>query len=114
MTVRTTRDALEDHLRLRQAGNLDADLDRNHAPDEVVLFHFGVFHGPGGVRGAARLLGEPLPPGTHHHQNVLDAREIGFLEWSATAEGAHVSGSYQVRDGRIVAQAIHSSVDTSS
>jgi hypothetical protein len=117
MPHRSTRDVLDDHLRLRKEGDLQNDIERNYAPDFVVLSHFGVFHGIDGVRESARLLREQLSDSTYDYRKVLETGEVGFLEWSALADGTAVcdgADSYQVRNGRIVVQTIHYTIHNRS
>lgn len=47
MPSRSTREVLEDHLRLRREGDLEEDLARNYAEDVVLLCKHGVFKGVG-------------------------------------------------------------------
>lgn len=62
--TRTTRQVLEDHLSLRQMGDIEADLARNFADDVVVLTSRGEFRGKDEVRRASPsfLAVEPILP----------------------------------------------------
>lgn len=107
---RSTREVIEDHLHQSQNGSVDADLGRNYHPDLVVLCTNGVFRGHDGLRQLAERLRAELPDATFTHRTVVAADNIGFLEWEATSPAGSVrdgADSYVVRDGRIVAQTIH-------
>jgi hypothetical protein len=106
---------LEDHLAKRKAGSLDEDLAENFAEDVVLLTSHGLLRGHESVRRLARQLAADFPDNGFEYRNVLLEGELGFLEWSATSERARVrdgADSYLIRDGKIVAQTIHHSVET--
>jgi SnoaL-like domain len=112
---RSTRDVLEDHLRLRRrgAGKVEEDITRNYAEDVVLLTGFGVFRGHDGVRRSAQILHEQLPCARYQYLTRLVDGEMAFLEWAARCPTARVedgADSYLIRDGRIVAQTIHYTV----
>jgi hypothetical protein len=107
---RSAADVLQDHLRLREAAELEQDLRRNYAPDVVLLSARGVLRGHEGVRASAAFLYEA---GAGHeysyHLTVVDDR-MAMLEWSAIGhEMRIVDGvdSYLIEDGLIKAQTIH-------
>ena len=106
---------LDDHLALAAAGDWRTDLDRNVAEDVVVLTGFGVFEGRDQVRVLAELLDAQLPGASFEYTTVAVRGDVGFLEWDADARGARVrdgADSFVIRDGRIVAQTIHYTVET--
>jgi hypothetical protein len=109
--MRSTREVLEDHLRLRAEGDLDADLARNVAEDIVILTEGGVFLGHDGVREQAQALALCSHHDGYEYDALVIEGEVGFLRWSATARDGGVihdgADSYVVRDGKIVAQTIH-------
>jgi hypothetical protein len=107
---RSAADVLQDHLRLREAAELEEDLARNYATDVVLLSARGVLRGHDGVRASAAFLYEA---GAGHeycyHLTIVDDR-MAMLEWSATGhEMRIVDGvdSYLIEDGLIKAQTIH-------
>ncbi|QKT03481.1 nuclear transport factor 2 family protein [Ectothiorhodospiraceae bacterium 2226] len=114
MATRSAREVLADHLRLAQAGEVEADLARNFAPDVVLLSAYGVFRGHEGVRRAARLLAAQLPGGRWEYRTVLVEGELGFLEWGGRGtDGVRVedgADSFVIRDGRIRAMTMHYTV----
>lgn len=114
MKNRSTREVLDDHLRLALEKDIETDLARNFSDDIVLLTGYGVFRGIDGVKEKARLLEEQLPGGRWNYENVMAEGELGFLEWTAEAEnGARVhdgADSYLIRDGRIHAMTIHYTV----
>lgn len=111
---RSTREVLDDHLRLARDWNLEMNLERNFSEDVVLLTSFGVFRGLEGVRAAFRLLDNQLPGGRWTYRTVMAEGEIGFLEWTGEADnGARVedgADSYLIRGGRIRAMTIHYTV----
>ena len=113
-TPRTAREVLDDHLQLALSWDFETDLQRNFADDVVLLTGYGLYRGWDGVRQKARLLAEQLPNGRWTYRTVMCEGEMGFLEWTATADnGARVedgADSYLIRDGRIRAMTIHYTV----
>jgi hypothetical protein len=113
-STRQAREVLDDHLRLAMTWEFEVDLERNFAPEIVLLTGYGIYHGFDGVRAKAKLLGEQLPGGRWTYRTVMAEGELGFLEWTATADnGARVedgADSYLIRDGKIHAMTIHYTV----
>lgn len=107
---RTTSDVFDDHLRLRNEGDLETDLTRNYSPDVVLLTGIGVFRGHDGVRASADIL-RGYARGTHYDYRVrLVEGEIAYLEWRADSAHARIddgADSFLIRDGRIQIQTIH-------
>ncbi|MGQ9365106.1 nuclear transport factor 2 family protein [Azospirillum sp. ST 5-10] len=93
---------------------MQEDLERNFAPDLVVLTRWGVFRGYDGMRQLAAKLRRELPDARFSYDTVAMENGVGFLAWKGRgANGARVedgADSYVVRDGRIVAQTIHYTV----
>jgi hypothetical protein len=114
LAARTAKEVLDDHLALAAAGDWRTDLDRNVADDIVVLTGFGAFEGRDQVRVLAELLDAQLPRAQFEYTSVLVRGEVAYLEWTADATGARVrdgADSFVIRDGRIVAQTIHYTVE---
>lgn len=83
----------------------------------MILSSDGVRHGYDGLRAQADKMQRKLPNCTFHYGTRLVEGEIAFLEWTAEADGARVrdgADSYLIRDGRIVAQTIHYTVEPAS
>ena len=115
LSSRSPAEVLNDHLQLAAEGDWQNDLARNVAPDIVVLTGFGVFEGVDQVRVLAELLDAQLPNATFEYTTVVVRGEVGFLEWHADADRARVrdgADSFLIRNGKIVAQTIHYTVDT--
>lgn len=111
---RSPQEVFDDHLELAAEHRFDEDIQRNVAPDCVILERRGVFHGRDGARHLARLLEEELPGAPYVYTNRLVAGRIAFLEWTADAERTRVrdgADSFVIEDGWIVAQTIHYTVE---
>lgn len=110
MAERSTREVLEDHVRLRRAGDLETDLARNYADGVVLLCQFGVFRGCDRLREAAERVGLLLPNARFADLASHVEGEMALLEWAAEADGIRVldgADSYLIRDGRIRVQTIY-------
>jgi len=111
---RSPHEVLHDHLSLAAAGDWQTDLERNFDEDIVVLTGFGVFTGRDQVRILAELLNAQLPGASFDYTTVLVHAEMAFLEWTARGPTARVrdgADSFLIRDGRIVSQTIHYTVE---
>ncbi|MYZ50414.1 nuclear transport factor 2 family protein [Propylenella binzhouense] len=114
---RTARQVIADHLRLRRLGDLESDLARNVGENVVLLTKWGIQRGHAGVRICARALEREVPSASFEYREILVDGPFGYLEWRAsTARGGICDGadSYLVRQGRIVAQSIHYTVEKSA
>jgi hypothetical protein len=107
---RAAADVLQDHLQLREAGELEEDLRRNYAADVVLLSARGVLHGHDGVRASAAFLYEAAAGHEYcYHLTVADDR-MAMLEWSAAGHDTRIVDgvdSYLIENGTIKAQSIH-------
>lgn len=66
--TRTAQEVFDDHLRLSSERRFDEDIQRNFAPDCVVLTGRGEFRGYAGLRELARMLAEELPEGDWRYE----------------------------------------------
>jgi hypothetical protein len=107
---RSAADVIQDHLQLREAGQLEEDLRRNYAADVVLLSARGVLAGHEGVRESAAFLYEAAAGHEYdYHLTVVDDR-MAMLEWSSTGQDMRIVDgidSYLIEDGAIKAQTIH-------
>ncbi|ODT25719.1 nuclear transport factor 2 family protein [Microbacterium sp. SCN 69-37] len=114
LTARSAGEVFDDHLQQGAHGSVDEDLERNYAPDVVVLTRAGARHGHDGIRELAELLNGQLPEAEFTYTARVVAGEVALLEWTARASnGARVedgADSFLIRDGRIQAQTIHYTV----
>ncbi|MGE3283139.1 MAG: nuclear transport factor 2 family protein [Alphaproteobacteria bacterium] len=104
-----TEDIFEDHLRLRQKGDLESDLQRNYADDIVLICSFGVIRGHDAIRESARRLGFQLPGAKFEFTTKQIVDEYALLEWEATSDNYSVKygvDSFVIRNGKIVMQTI--------
>lgn len=110
---RRPREVFEDHLRLANEGNFKEDLRRNYAADVVVLTGFGVFRGHAGMQTCTRQLQRELPAAHFAYPTQVVEGDVAFLEWTAATAATQVqdgADSSVIREGRIMAQTIHSTV----
>lgn len=111
---RSPEEVFDDHLRLAAEHRFEEDIDRNIAPDCVILERRGIFHGRDGARELARLLEQELPDAPYTYTNRLVAGRVAFLEWTAEAARTRVrdgADSFLIESGWIVAQTIHYTVE---
>ena len=115
LRARSAREVFDDHLQLASEHRFDEDLERNLAPDCIILERRGIFRGHDGARELARLLAEELPGAPYTYINRLIEGRTAFLEWTAETVNARVrdgADSFLIEDGWIVAQTIHYTVET--
>jgi hypothetical protein len=113
-TGRSVREIVNDHLELARSGEIDDDLRRNYAPDVTCFTSDGIHRGHDALRRLAQRLFDEPPGAVFEYTTVLVDGDVGFLEWTATSEAVQVrdgADSFLVRDGRIVAQTIHYTVE---
>lgn len=107
--MRTTTEAIHDHLVKRLADATDADIEENYSEDVILLTGSGEFRGHRGVPMAADELANLVGSGTFTYTQTLVSGDYAFLEWTADGENEVCDGadSFAVKDGRIVMQTIH-------
>lgn len=107
---RAADEVLQDHIELRERGELEADIERNYDERVLILSGRRVFHGHDGVRESAALLGEAVDPGSYRYRTLVIGDRMGLSEWTARGENVVIRDgvdSYLVEDGRIKAQTIY-------
>lgn len=107
---RSTAEVFDDHLRLRSAGDVDTDLERNYAADVVLLCEPGVLRGRKAVRESARRLAWQLPGARFSYPTRRVEGDYALLVWDAESPDGtvhHGVDSFTVRAGRIVMQSIY-------
>jgi len=113
---RSPSEVLRRHLDLADEGAVDDDLAENFAPDVVVLTRWGTYRGRDGVKELADRLDDELPDMEFVYDQVLVEGDFGFLAWRATASNGNRvddgADSYVIRDGHIVAQSIHYTLES--
>lgn len=114
LSARPAREVLDDHLRLRATGDLEADLARNVSPRIVILTRSGVWRGHEGVREQATALARYTDHETFDYESIVVEADFGYLEWTAgEPHGPQIrdgADAYVIRHGWIVAQTIHYTV----
>ncbi|MGH9458520.1 MAG: nuclear transport factor 2 family protein [Thermoanaerobaculia bacterium] len=111
--MRTTEEVFLDHLDLAQRGDVETDIERNFAPDCVLLTTYGTFRGHDGIRDAARLLHDQVGESTWSYHTKVWHGEVAFLEWTAETEKARIpdgADSFLIRDGLVRVMTIHYTV----
>jgi hypothetical protein len=109
---RSTKEVLEDHLRCRRTGDIEADLERNYAPDVVLLTARGSAKGHDGVREFHQYLQQHVPKSYEIPLKLVDG-PYAYIEWCARETGKSVedgADSFVIQNGRIVFQSIHYSL----
>ncbi|WEX09572.1 nuclear transport factor 2 family protein [Chelativorans sp. AA-79] len=112
LSKRSTAEVLADHLRCRIAGEVEQDIERNYAPDVVVMTAKGMKKGHAAVRDFAKMLVGHVPPGYEFPMKLIEG-PFAFIEWRAREPGRSVedgADSFVVQDGKIVFQSIHYSL----
>jgi hypothetical protein len=112
-TARAPADVFESHLALRKVHDLDGDIATNYAEDVVLMTLTGVFRGHTGVRACAAELHRYLPEGDYEYVLRMVEGEVAFLVWTGKSRAGEVhdgADTFLIRDGRIVAQTIHFTV----
>jgi hypothetical protein len=107
---RTTAEVLRDHLELRAKAELERDIERNYHPKFVLLHVNGVEHGHAGMRRSGRRLQQQMPGIRFEVVSLQIDGEYAYLEWRARSDHHVVSDgadSFVVRDGKILMQTIH-------
>ncbi len=91
-------------------------MSRNYDAEVLVLTGQETFRGHDGVRESARLLSEVVEPGSYRFRALVIGDRMGYAEWSAQGDQAVIrdgADSYLVEEGKIRAQAIHSTLVSS-
>lgn len=112
-SARTPSEVFESHLALRKVHDLDGDIAANYAEDVVLMTLTGVFRGHAGVRASAAELHRYLPQGQYDYVLRMVEGDVAFLVWTGTSDGGEVhdgADTFLIRDGRIVVQTIHFTV----
>ena len=114
LAQRSTREVYEDHLRLAQDGDVEADLARNVSENFVALTGRGVFRGHSGVLELARQLMAEIPSGRWTYVTQLFDGPMAFLEWTVDEGPYRIrdgADSYLIEGGKIRMQTIHYTVE---
>lgn len=112
--VRSTREVVEDHLRLAKVGSVEEDAKRNYDPGVACFIDGKIHHGHAALKRLADRLSRELPGAEFRYNSVLSHADVAFLEWEATSDEVQVrdgADTFVVRDGLICAQTIHYTVE---
>jgi hypothetical protein len=116
-TKRSTADVFEDHLRCRQKGEIEKDLEQNYSPDVVFLCEHGSFRGRDAVRKSAEELATQLPDGQFQYIAQVVEEEYAYVQWRAYSAMSRVENgadTFAIRGGRIVMQSVYYELKTNS
>jgi hypothetical protein len=86
--MRSTDEAINDHLEQRKDGSVEEDLRRNYAEVVTLFIADGPYHGHDGVRALAERLRGELPEAAFEYQTVLVHGDVALLEWTGEGDGA--------------------------
>lgn len=111
--MRSARQVLEDHLRLRHQRRLDDDLRRNYAADVVLLTENSVMHGHDGIRFSAARLEEQLPDADFEVIALQVWEDCALLIWRSRSRRYCVecgADTFVVGGGKIRLKTVHYSL----
>jgi hypothetical protein len=107
--TRSTIEVLDDHLKRRERGDIEGDLEHNYAQDIVLLCEHGALKGRDAVRNSAKALADQLPGACFQFPFKRVDGEHALLHWNAQSANANVDlgvDTFVIRDGRIVLQTV--------
>jgi hypothetical protein len=107
---RSTREVLDDHLRLLVAGRVQEDLARNYASNVAVLGETGVLYGHLGVCHWHERLDRHLPDTAMTFITRQVVGDHALVAWKARAVRSFIQGgveSFVISAGKIRFQTIH-------
>lgn len=113
MAIRSASEVINSHLKNRESGELEKDINDNISSDVVILSTYGTFKGHNGVRQSSAKLKELLGDVTYNYNKILIEGDYGYLEWSVDSEHVSVddgADSFVVKEGKIVFQTAHYTV----
>jgi SnoaL-like domain len=90
VAARSTTEVFEDHLRRAAEGDVEGDIQRNFAPDVVLLTGIGVLRGHDGVRQSRAALEDDMPDGRFEYVTRLVDAAHAFLEWRADGQATTI------------------------
>ena len=111
---RPAREVFEDHPRTAREWPFEEYIERIFSKECVVLSQHGIHRDHEGLKELAQLLWEEMPGAAFEYTTQLVEGEAAFLEWTARSESARVvdgADSFFIRDGLVVAQTIHYTVE---
>ena len=114
LSNRSSKEVFEDHLQTAKEWSFEEDIERNFSEECVVLSQHGIHRGHEGLKELAQLLREEMPGASFEYTNQLVEGEAAFLEWTARSDSVQVrdgADSFFIRDGLVVAQTIHYTVE---
>lgn len=112
--MRSTTEVFEAHLECRKLGDVERDIRENYAADVILLTLTGVYRGHDGVRHTASQLQRYLPDGAFEYRIKHVLGEYAYLNWHGTSPEGEVrdgADGFHIREGRIVAQTIHYTIE---
>jgi hypothetical protein len=110
---RSAQEVIEDHLRRWTGGDIEGDIENNHAEEVILLTAAGPHHGADGVRLLARILADDLPDAGFEIAPPVIEKDYAYVEWKARGAGGHIKDgveSFVIRGGKIAARTLHYTV----
>lgn len=111
LACRSSREVIEDHIRLQISGRIEEDLQRNYAQDVVLLTAGGrPLRGHEAVRDAAAPLYRHRPGSCYEMVALQVNGDYGLLVWKAEGRDYAVdcaADSFVVSGGKIRMQTTH-------
>lgn len=112
----TPHEVLNRHLQLSTSGS-GQDFLECYRETSFLIMSAGVVRGLDKIRNCYEQLNRELPNARYTYKVVLVEQDVGFVEWSAESD-THVvtdgADSYIIRDGYILAQTIHYTLQAKS
>ena len=109
-TERSPTEVFEDHLEKARKGLIKADILQNYSNDVRLFIAEGIYRGHDGVKELADRLKRELPDAKFQYTVMQVDQDIAFLEWTADSKEKVVkdgADSFHIKEGKIVAQTIH-------
>ena len=106
---RTTREVLESHLKYRDTGNIDKDLQENFASDVVLFTNKGKFYGHEGIKYFKDLLVQETQTENYIYPLKLIDGPYAYIEWRTNNSANLVkdgADTFFIKNDQIVMQTI--------
>lgn len=106
LSTRSAEEVLEDHLRCRQCGDAEGDLERNYSSDVVIMNLPRTLKVHHHLRALNEILQQHVPPNYDIVLKLVHA-PYAFIEWRAREPGKSAedgADSFVIKEGKIIFQ----------